>query len=134
VAHENGTALPGAHQHRPPPGETNLENLEPTPKKPPMRVTINIATLNMNRFTAHANHMTGIEKWSAVNCTMSIHKIAILTLQEMHLDPTLLQNVNECFGKKLMVLNSPDPISPCALAGVVFVINKSPQKNYQHTC
>ena len=90
-----------------------------------MRATINVATLNMNGFTAQSNHMTGIEKWSAVNRTISEHKIAILALQETHLDGALLQDIDTCFGKRLKVLNSQNPTNPRATAGVAFVINKT---------
>ena len=90
-----------------------------------MRATINIATLNMNGFTAQSSRMTGIEKWSAVNRTMSDHKIAILALQETHLDQTLLQDVETCFGRRLMIVTSQNPTNPRATAGVAFVVNKS---------
>ena len=111
----------GAHQHRPTPRELNPATPESQPNKP-LRATINIATLNMNRFSAH--RMTGIKKWSAVNRTISDNKIAILTLQETHLEPALLHNIHECFGKRLKILNSQDPDNPRASAGVAFVINK----------
>jgi exonuclease III len=90
-----------------------------------MRATINIATLNMNGFTAQSSCMTGIEKWSAVNRTMSDHKIAILALQETRLDQTLLQDVETCFGRRLMIVTSQNPTNPRATARVAFVVNKS---------
>ena len=68
-----------------------------------------IATLNMNSFSAQSNHMTGIEKWSAVHHTINDHKIAILSLQETHLNPSLLSDIHKCFGKRLTVLNSQNP-------------------------
>lgn len=69
--------------------------------------------------------MTGIEKWSAINRTMSDHKIAIMALQETHLDQTLLQDIKNCFGRRLTVVTSQSPTSPQATAGVAFVINKA---------
>ena len=79
----------------------------------------------MNGFTAPASKMTGIDKWSAVNRTISTHKIAILALQETHLDPALLHDIETCFGKRLLIINSQDPTNPRASAGVAFVINKT---------
>ena len=56
---------------------------------------------------------------------MSDHKIAILAIQETHLDHSRLQDIESCFGKKLAVLTSQNPTLPRASAGVAFVINKS---------
>jgi len=69
--------------------------------------------------------MTGIEKWSAIYQTINENKIAILATQETHLNRELLQNVNECFGKRLAVVNSQLQTNPRSSAGVAFVINKS---------
>jgi exonuclease III len=113
----------GAHQRPPTPRDT--ETMRQSPKNQILRANINIATLNMNGFTAPANHMTGIEKWSAVYHTINENKIAILALQETHLDQSLLHDINTCFGKRITVINSQDPNSPRATAGVAFVINKS---------
>ena len=122
----NNGPPPGTHQYRPIPRDVDTPNLAPAPNEKPMRASINIATLNMNGFTAPACHMTGIEKWSAVNTPQSAdHKIAILALQETHLDPALLHDIDMCFGKKLTVLNSQDPSNPRATAGVAFIINKT---------
>ena len=120
--HDNGLP-PGTHQYRPTPGATT--STINTPNNKPKRASINIATLNMNGFAAPANKMTGLEKWLTVNRTISKHKIAILALQETHLDHTLLQNIDKCFGKRLKVLNSQDPNNPRAMAGVAFIINKT---------
>lgn len=69
--------------------------------------------------------MTGIDKWSAIYQTMKENKLAILALQETHLDNDLLQSVNECFGKRLTIVNSNLPENPRSSAGVAFVINRS---------
>lgn len=79
----------------------------------------------MNRFTAPNTNLMGIEKWSTVYRTINDHKIAILALQETHLDDNLLMSVHECFGKRLSVVNSKHPGNPRASAGVAFVINRA---------
>ena len=115
------------HQYPPTPRAPHPNNPDPDPTRAdkPKRASINIATLNMNGFTAPASKMTGIDKWSAVNRTISTHKIAILALQETHLDPALLHDIETCFGKRLLIINSQDPTNPRASAGVAFVINKT---------
>ena len=90
-----------------------------------MRANINIATLNMNGLTAPTNRMTCTEKWSMVNQTLNKHKIAVLALQETHLDQEMAERIRESFGKKMEIRFSMDPNSPRAVAGVAFVINKS---------
>lgn len=69
--------------------------------------------------------MTGIDKWSAIYQTMKENKLAILALQETHLDNDLLQSVNECFRKHLTIVNSNLPENPRSSARVAFVINRS---------
>jgi exonuclease III len=123
MAHVNGPPH-GTNQYHPIPRDS-VPTPEPARKNKLMRASINIATLNMNGFTAPTSRMTGIEKWLAVNRTISDHRIAILALQETHLDPTLLHDIDTCFGKRLTMINSQDPNNPQATAGVAFVINKT---------
>ena len=79
----------------------------------------------MNSFTAPANNMSGIEKWSLIYQTMKVNKTVILALQETHLNNTLVHSINECFRKRLTVINYKLPTNPQALAGVVFVIDRT---------
>lgn len=88
-------------------------------------MNINIATLNVNGYAAPSLNMTGIEKWSAIYQTMKKHKLAILALQETHLDNDLLHSINECFGKCLTIINSSLPGNPRSSASVAFAINRS---------
>ena len=69
--------------------------------------------------------MMGIEKWSAIYQTMKENKLAILTLQETHLDNTQLLSLNDCFGKRLTIINSNLTENPRSSAGMAFVINHS---------
>ena len=92
---------------------------------PKEKANINIASLNMNGATALKEKMTMIEKWSMVNCTIYNERIAILALQETHLDEQLLEQIQSCFRKNLDIINSPLQANPCASAGVAFIINKA---------
>jgi exonuclease III len=69
--------------------------------------------------------MSCIEKWASVNRTIQNERIAILALQETHLDQPLLDQIQTCFGKNLIIINSPLPENLRASAGVAFIINKA---------
>jgi exonuclease III len=86
-------------------------------------VNINIATLNMNGATSRESPL--LNKWSEISNTLYKHKIAILALQETHIDQQMMDQVRECFGKNLDILTSEDPSTPRSKAGVAFVINKA---------
>jgi len=89
------------------------------------KANINIASLNVNGATAPSERMSCVEKWAMINCMIHNERIAILALQETHLDQTLLDQLINCFGKNLDILNSPLPSNPQASAGVALIINKA---------
>lgn len=60
-----------------------------------------------------------------INQTMSKNKIAILAVQEMHLDRERQHSIENCFGKRLAVLNSKLDTNPRVSAGVAFILNKT---------
>lgn len=127
--HENAARV-HAHQCSPTPGP--LDNLNHTHNKSCKKANINIATLNINGFRSGGNNL---EKWSMVNQTLNKHKIAILALQEMHLDQEHVDKLSRSFGKKMDIRFSADSDAPCATAEVAFIINKSlitPQKITTH--
>jgi len=90
-----------------------------------MKANITITTLNINGYMAPISSMSGIEKWSSINCTINENRIVILALQETHLDQNLLHEVCACFGRRLEVVISQHPDNPQATTGVAFVINKA---------
>jgi exonuclease III len=96
------------------------------PKKKGMRkrANIKIATLNMNGLHVSAENRNGFEKWSEINATMKRENIAILALQETHLDDALTSSIKEIFQKRLQIYNSKSEQAPRTSAGVAFVINK----------
>ena len=122
----NDTNIPAPPQANPPlpnnPRPAGTVDNRPSLR---LRANITIATLNINGYTAPASNMTGIEKWSAINRTINDNHIAILALQETHLDQDSLQRVKSCFGGRLKVVTSHHPDNPRATAGVAFVLNKS---------
>jgi hypothetical protein len=65
------------------------------------------------------------EKWSMINHTIRKHKIAILALQETHLDERRASDIHQCFQKSFDLHYSADPTNPRATAGVAILINKA---------
>ena len=68
--------------------------------------------------------MSGVDKWSTVVRMMNKRKIAILAVQETHLDESRVDNILSLFGHKITIIVSHDPDMPRATAGVAFIINK----------
>ena len=56
---------------------------------------------------------------------MKGHKLAIMAVQETHLDNDMLLSITNCFGKRLTIINSKLPERPRTSAGVAFVINRA---------
>ena len=65
----------------------------------------------------------GTDKWLHINQLVRDDKIAILALQETHLDQEQTDNVNSMFQDTLHVIASADPENNAA-RGVALVINK----------
>ena len=131
------TAPPPAH--RPPdhssPGATNpipgqnttnhgntLKNKRPKKWRP--KVSIKIASQNLNGAAAPSENMTFLNKWKKISDTMHMEKITILVVQETHLDQNMLEQIQTTFKKNLTIIASSHPTNPRAKAGVAFMINK----------
>ena len=65
------------------------------------------------------------KKWSTINRTIRTNKIAILALQEMHLDEEHASDIYRCFHKSFDLHYSSDPDNPRTSVGVAFIINKA---------
>jgi exonuclease III len=89
------------------------------------RANVRIAMLNVNGVTAPTHKIDLIDKWSSINKTMKEEKIAILTLQETHLDNLRLKRIENCFGKSLSIYNLDMPENPRGSGGIAIVLNKA---------
>jgi hypothetical protein len=122
-----GTPLAGMrepnHNDHPTCPTPGPENNTETPRR--KRANITIASLNMRGSSAPSNNMNVLDKWSMINHTIRKNKIAILALQETHLDDKLAGAIKRCFGKNFDLLYSSDPDNPRTKAGVAFVLNKA---------
>ena len=94
------------------------------PKKARLRANIRIFSQNVNRAAAPAENMNHREKWRAISDTVHAEKIAILAIQESHLDQDMTETLGRNFEKNLKIMISALPDNPQASAGVGFVINK----------
>ena len=131
VEAQNGT--PGslstqpAHTHPAPrirPENQGTQRTNEHLNKARLRANIWIASQNVNGAAAPSENMNYREKWRTISHTMHAEKIAILAIQESHLDQNMTELLGENFEKNLIILNSAHPDNPRALAGVSFVINK----------
>src|SRR5258707_8182060 len=120
----NPHAQPNAAEHGRQPAERPPIPGRQVKDHPKKRVNIRIATLNINGASASSHDMDHIDKWSTINSTIKDQKIAVLALQETHLDDTRMQDINRCFSKSLETFNSSDPRNPRTTAGVAIVLNR----------
>jgi hypothetical protein len=131
-ANPNRPPIVPAHQGDepgPPPNEMHNERETPhppTPRQAPSignnhpsgkRANIIIATLNVNGARAPTANMNFIDKWSLINCTIRTNKIALLALQETHLDKDRVESIRRCFGNSFELTYSSDPDRPAQKPG-----------------
>jgi exonuclease III len=88
------------------------------------RNNIKIGSLNINGLRTSIENNTEFMKWTEVNATMKREKIAILAVQETHLDEASTTEIHRAFGKRLVIHNSQLENNPRTSAGVAFVLNK----------
>ena len=119
--HTNTTEVTRSPQDQ----SNNSNGVPPRNERRKLRANINVATLNINGSSAPTNGMSLLEKWSMINQTLNEHKIAIMALQETHLDQDKVDRIRQSFGKKMQIEFSMDENAPRAHAGVAFIINKS---------
>ncbi len=87
-------------------------------------MNIRITTLNINGLQTFNEPSRKYEKWLEKNATMKKEQIAILAIQETHLDEQPTQEIHQLFRKQLQIYNSQIGNNPRTSAGVAFIINK----------
>ena len=88
------------------------------------RANIKIGTININGLHTVTDNSHSFEKWSEINATMRKERIAILAVQETHLDEQSTKAIHQALGKRLKIINSQLQDNPRTSAGVAFVLNK----------
>ena len=79
----------------------------------------------MNGAEAPTANLKLKDKWSRINSTIRDNKIAILALQETHLDEERVETIETCFGKSFNLYYSSDLEEPRTKNGVAIIINKA---------
>jgi len=87
--------------------ETNIP-----PKKARLRANIHIMSQNVNGAATPSEYMNHREKWRTISDTMHAEKIAILAIQESHLDQDMTGQLGRNYEKNLKILNSAHPENP----------------------
>jgi hypothetical protein len=105
------------HEHH----NTQLDNAL---KKKTLRANIKIGCLNLNGAASPTENMSFLTKWKVVSDTIQTEKIAILAIQETHLDQQMKEQLQNHFEKNLQLIVLPHPENPWAKAGTAFIINK----------
>ncbi|KAG2756086.1 DNase I-like protein, partial [Suillus brevipes Sb2] len=88
------------------------------------RANIKIASLNIKGRASPELGPSAISKWAAINRMMRDNKIGILCVQETHLCPEHLTQIENLYSRRLKVLNSSDTNRPGNSAGIAFIMNK----------
>ncbi|EPS92843.1 hypothetical protein FOMPIDRAFT_1033882 [Fomitopsis schrenkii] len=63
-------------------------------------------------------------KWTALSQTMREKKLGIMALQETHLPPEDVETVHKMYGKRIRLVNSPDPTNASGARGVAIALNR----------
>jgi len=106
-----------------PRNQGNLQTNE-SPNKNRLRVNIKITSTNLNGAAVPSENMNYLAKWGAISREMHAKKIAVLAVQETHLDQAMMERLQETFKKNLKIIISAHPENPHAKAGVGFIINR----------
>ncbi|KAI0664178.1 Endonuclease/exonuclease/phosphatase [Cubamyces menziesii] len=93
---------------------------------------LRIASLNIRGFGAGADHSQS-PKWMKINQLVRENRIAILAVQETHLNRPRVDALDDLFGDLLVIEHSPDPTNPTGARGVAFVLNKRMIKTPRYT-
>lgn len=82
-----------------------------------------VGTLNM-RGTGSDRASGAPDKWLCINQVMRDNRVAVLALQETHITQERADRLNQLFASNIMIMVSPDQVSPNAAKGVAIVVNK----------
>lgn len=127
---------------KPPPGEVRDDQRAPHPqpqrqnvpegpqtgrkkkkKKRRARAGITIASLNIKGYGQQQDNIP--QNWAHVNQIMRDKRIAILAVQETHMNEERCETIQNIFGRRLHIVVSADDESPSQRAGIAIVMNKS---------
>ncbi|KAF8895866.1 Endonuclease/exonuclease/phosphatase, partial [Gymnopilus junonius] len=88
------------------------------------KAAIKIASINIRGYGGNGQSHHPENKWNHINQVMREKKIAILAIQETHLDETRQRQLHQLFGKRMKIYYSSNLETPTRKEGVAIVINK----------
>ncbi|KAG9220267.1 hypothetical protein CCMSSC00406_0006332 [Pleurotus cornucopiae] len=135
---ENPNSTGRSRSQPSPPGE-GRDNQGATPPRPQQQNTleepqtrkkkqrrakagITVASLNIKGYGQQHDNVP--QKWTHINQIMRDKKLAILAVQETHMDEARCEAIQSIFGRRLHIVASADEESPSQKAGVAIVMNK----------
>ena len=102
--------------------EQARENDRRKQKAKKKRAKLKIASLNMRGYSSAGTN--GQDKWMLINQVMRDNRIAVLGLQETHLNEARLLMLNNLFEPSMKIIMSSDPDSETGARGVAIALNK----------
>ncbi|KAE9387765.1 DNase I-like protein, partial [Gymnopus androsaceus JB14] len=88
-----------------------------------MKAHINVAALNMRGF-GNPSLFHRDNKWKYILAMLRDKRIGILILEETHLNPERIEEINKHYERVMKVFGSSDPTNPTGRGGVAVVVNK----------
>jgi hypothetical protein len=98
-------------------------NANTPPSRKANRAAIKVASINMRGYGGQ-NALSPQNKWQHVNQVMREEKIAVLLVQETHMNEERQSQVDSVFSKRMKIYSSANPENPTGKGGVAVVINK----------
>ncbi|EPS99149.1 hypothetical protein FOMPIDRAFT_1031055 [Fomitopsis schrenkii] len=88
---------------------------------PMYRASLLLGSLNIS---GRGNLRSATSKWGSINQLLREQRIGVLMVQETHLTEEDAALIQELYGRRIHIINSPDPTSPLTARGVAFVLNR----------
>ncbi|EPS93001.1 hypothetical protein FOMPIDRAFT_1097224, partial [Fomitopsis schrenkii] len=85
------------------------------------KAALKMGSLNLN---GRGDITTTTSKWGTVNQLLREERIGILAVQETHLADEDVHTIHDLYGRRLHVVNSPDPDTPTLARGVAIILNR----------
>ena len=98
-------------------------NANTPPNRKANRAAIKVASINMRGYGGQ-NALSPQNNWQHVNQVMREEKIAVLLVQETHMNEERQSQVDSVFSKRMKIYSSANPENPTGKGGVAVVINK----------
>ena len=117
--------IPRSRRRRPTTDTPRADEIPRDRNRPPSgrktKANIKIGTLNVSGkgLLYEENN-----KWAAIHRLMRDKKLGVMAIQETHLTDSDVKIIHDLYGRRIHILNSPDPTCASSARGVAFVLNR----------